>query len=169
MCLITRIGIGTISNCSLVSSPTACLRQPQAHVRSCSGSSWMTSIRGSSTDNGLRLPRCLVGATTSSSTSSTASSGSLSGSLNSASCGVLGSTVCSDFRPNKRSRKKLDLFFQINDVAFMGFQHLSCFCLTGQCLSNNCLSRTGSSGRSLCREIIARIIPVQTTKRGLKT
>ncbi len=42
-------------------------RQPQAQVSSCSGSSWTTSIRGKSAGSGLRLPRRLVGATTSSS------------------------------------------------------------------------------------------------------
>ncbi len=30
-------------------------RQPQAQVNSCSGSSWMTSIRGKSANSGLRL------------------------------------------------------------------------------------------------------------------
>lgn len=69
-CLMTRICIGTISSCALTFSPMACLRQPQAQVSSCSGSPWTTSIRGKSAGSGLRLPRSLVGVTTSSSPAS---------------------------------------------------------------------------------------------------
>lgn len=48
----------------------------------------ITSMRGSSADNGWRLPQSGVGLTTSSSAAPTSGIGSLSGSLKSASCGV---------------------------------------------------------------------------------
>ena len=45
------------------------------------------------------------------------------------------------FAPEQAVAQKLDLFFQIDDVAFMGFQHLSCFCLASQCLKQQLLEQ----------------------------
>ena len=59
-------------------------------------------MRGKSAGRGLRSPRRLVGATTSSSASSAAGSATLSASLKRANYGSLGSIVCSDFRPKRR-------------------------------------------------------------------
>src|SRR5690606_15076694 len=131
MCLITRICIGMISSCSLVSSPIACLRQPQAQVSSCSGSSWTTSTRGRLAGNGLRLPRRLIGATTSSASASAGSavgsSTSSSASLNMASCGESASSgLRSDLGENSLWRSRATC---------------SCNC------STKALSRTGSLGR----------------------
>jgi len=84
---MTRIYIGMVSSCA---SPMACLRQPQTQVSSCLGSSWMTSMRGRSAGSGLRLPRCLAEAATSSAFTC-ASSISCSASLKSAIWEVAGS------------------------------------------------------------------------------
>ena len=54
---------------------------------------------------GLRLPRGLAGATTSSFASSSKASTTLSASLNSTNLGLAGLTACSDFPPNKRLRR----------------------------------------------------------------
>ena len=46
-----------MSSCSLTSSPISTIGVPQAQERSDSGTSWITSMRGNSAGNGLRLPR----------------------------------------------------------------------------------------------------------------
>lgn len=82
----------------------------------------MTSIRDRSAESGLRSPRRGTGATTSSSASPMTGICSLSGSLNKASCGLLGSTVCSDLRPNKRSRNNL-VYSLVNNMRFVSLTH----------------------------------------------
>ncbi|MNJ48277.1 hypothetical protein D3C77_434670 [compost metagenome] len=73
------------------------------------------------------------------------------------------------FSPEQAVAQQLDLLSQVDDVAFMGLQHFGCFAWRASASSNSCLSRIGSSGRSSGRGIIARIIPGQVTKRGIKT
>ncbi len=173
MCLITRTCIGMISSCSLVSSPITCLRQPHSQVSSCSGSSWMTSTRGSSAGSGLRLPRRLVGATTSSSISSAEASGAasarLSASLNISNCGESGSALCSDLRPNRRwissafCSRRCSICPSLTSISLSFADTCSCSD------SRSCFSKMGSSGRGSGTEIMPWIIPAQVTKRGVST
>ena len=167
---MTRTCIGMISSCSLVSSPITCLQAPQAQVSSCSGTSWITSTRGNSAGSGLRLPRRLTGATTSSSISSAVVSGAasvrLSASLKISNCGESGSAVCSDLRPNRRW---ISSAFCSRRCSICPSLSLANFCAEDSTSASNCLSAAGSSGRGSGTEIMPWIIPAQVTKRGVST
>ena len=79
----------------------------------------------------------------------------LSASLNRANCGVAGSAVCSDLRPNRRWRSS----------AFSSSRKPPLDCI----FASICLSNSGSSGRFSGMGIMPWIIPNQATNRGVKT